>query len=297
MIYLLKMVLKKKNALKAFRMSIPKGLQIDVNNETNWVAQIENNLEKEGQTIDAIIVELINLLGLSYNAINRYKALYIVLDIFCGNKGESKNSLDSILRDAEHSFYAVHCDYFVSSDKGIIQKTQQICGRFNNKLHLFLLPSNNESVEEETNRFTNEILTNILERNNPLYLTDSSKLNLKKIEDGHFKGFARINNFLNFFDTIYTDIFPEEESFRYILRKDMGIAKHFLFMTELDYVFEELKLLSFDKHKELEQLKNEFYQKKVDGFVFWELEGVNFFVSVDPEEKHAIIPQLIIFKN
>ena len=77
----------------------------------------------------------------------------------------------------------------------------------------------------------------------------------------------------------------------------MGIARHFLFMTELDNVFEELKHLSFEKYEDLEQLRKEFYQKKVNGFVFWELEGVKFLVCVDPVEKHAIIPQLIIFKN
>lgn len=288
---------KDKHALKAFRMSIPKALQIDIDNTTNWVTQIESNLEKEGLKFDSIIVELVNLLGLKHNAINRYKALYVALDVFCGEQGENKNSLDSILRDAEHSFYAIHCDYFVSSDKGIIRKTKQICNRFNNKLHSFLLPSKEIYIEEETNKLVNNILANISERNNPLFLADSSKLNLEKAEDGHYKGFARINNFLNFFDTIYSDLVPEKGCFRYILRKDMGLARHFLFTTELDNVFEELKFLSSDKYKELEQLKTEFYQKKVDGFVFWELEGVNFLVSVDPVEKHAIIPQLIIFKN
>ena len=36
----------------------------------------------------------------------------------------------------------------------------------------------------------------------------------------------------------------------------MGIARHFLFMTELDNVFEELKHLSFEKYEDLEQLRN-----------------------------------------
>ena len=288
---------KDKNAFKLFRMSIPQKLQIDVQDKSNWVIQIENKLEKEGLNLNSVIDELLNLLGLKHNAMNRYKALYVALDIFCGKNGENKNSLDSILRDAEHSFYATHCDYFVSSDKGIIKKTGQISKRFNSMLHLYYLPSKETSIEEAVNKLTNDILANITERNNPFFLADVSKLNLKKIEDEHYKGFARINNFLNFFDTIYSDIIPEESSFRYILRKDMGIARHFLFMTELDNVFEELKHLSFEKYEDLEQLRKEFYQKKVNGFVFWELEGVKFLVCVDPVEKHAIIPQLIIFKN
>lgn len=289
--------IKDKNALKAFRSSISQKLQINVDDESDWVTQIENNLENDGLNINSVIVELLDLLGLKHNAINRYKALYVALDIFCGENGENKNSLDSILRDAEHSFYAMHCDYFVSSDKGIISKTKQICNRFSSKLNLCLLPSTKKYIEEETNKLISVILTDITERNNPFFLVDTSKLNLKKVGIGHYKGFTRINNFLNFFDTIYTDLIPDEGCFRYILRKDMGIARHYLFMTELDNVFEELKLLLFDKYKELEQLRNEFYQKKVDGFVLWELEGLKFLVCVDPVEKHAIIPQLIIFKN
>lgn len=160
---------KDKNALKLFRMSIPQKLQIDVQDKSNWVIQIENKLEKEGLNLNSVIVELLNLLGLKHNAMNRYKALYVALDIFCGKNGENKNSLDSILRDAEHSFYATHCDYFVSSDKGIIKKTEQISKRFNSMLHLYYLPSKETSIEEAVNNLTNDILANITERNNPFF--------------------------------------------------------------------------------------------------------------------------------
>ena len=73
---------KDKNALKLFRMSIPQKLQIDVQDKSNWVIQIENKLEKEGLNLNSVIVELLNLLGLKHNAMNRYKALYVALTFF-----------------------------------------------------------------------------------------------------------------------------------------------------------------------------------------------------------------------
>lgn len=251
--------------IKELKSQIDQKYKIDASNE-DCISQLESKLQKDGIDLEQIIDELVDLIHLPLSTMAKYQGLYLALELFNNPCKEDKNNIDSILKDAQHSFFAVHSNVLISCDRGIIDKTRAIASWLKLPINsIFISPKLNEL--EDAQKQAISVLDN--------YINDTVDLTpLREFKEGYDSSlgkyyYSHLHNYLNFFDIAYH--FVTQQQTTIVMRKNMKTSFNYLFMYELDQVFKNLEMIQNAPIEELRQLRNEFYFQKTNGVCAWEI--------------------------
>lgn len=277
------------------RKSVNSKYKVDIN-EQDCVKHLQEKLLSDAIFLSDIICEFRKLLNLPNDDLSSYKSIYILIDLFTKNTSDSKNNLDSILKDAEHSFFALHCNFLISCDKGLIAKSIALARYLNKNVQsLFISPKSNEIIEYQNNAI--HILSKSYENVYDLRkLMSSASLEYSYSDETYCEERYHINNYLNFYDVLILIRNQTTNNTCFIFRRDMTNSYYYLFTSEFDQVFSNIQnqFTSVNKN-ELRKLRDEFILQNTSGFYAWDLSEFVGLVCVDPTEKYAIIPQLLFF--
>lgn len=186
---------------------------------------------------------------------------YLLLDMF-GYKSDKlpkkTDNMRNIQADAEHSFYAGHCDFFVTSDKRQIHKSKVLYKEFDTST-IILEPSELVNVigplihrtKREDNLLT-EILSNCIEQNLVEHHQVSSE---REFESFAYKLPIQFFNYFNY--VIFTD-YGQHEGVAFTLRKSFNNFSRFIFYTEAEKVIDSIiEYLGYDNPTDLAKKKHE----------------------------------------
>lgn len=291
-------ILSNDSAYRSFRKkAIPVTWQI-TDESQQWKAEevidkINRKLKEKG--INETFFELTrNIISSFSNPLVKeflFKSLYVGLDLF-QYKSDGHN-LDSILRDAEHSFYAAHCDYFISSDKKLIEKSKAIYKYFNIQTGIIHLEVKQTNINEIINKISQSI-----DKSKDFQLEslmDEVIFKYDKEEGVLEKQHKLTEPFLNFFNYVACLNWSNKEYTAIIYRKSLPDASFFVFITELEIVLDDI-CLKFAGDKQLyKEFKNRFMQADKNASISWDIPNSDFIVIVKVDlEAFAPVPEIIL---
>jgi hypothetical protein len=127
---------KDPEAYKALRNVLKDGLGIDPSIISNWGSNAIYNLDSHlptthlGKSFSQHVNDANNNSSTKSNneKFDKFLMLYSQLDIFGFHpeKLSKKNTYENLNNDAQHSFYAAHCDIFITNDKHTIEKAKAV---------------------------------------------------------------------------------------------------------------------------------------------------------------------------
>lgn len=299
---LLQDILTSDLAYRSFRQeSLPETWQIkDVSQqwkEEEVIDRINDKLKSKG--IKKTFFELSKMiLDSLFNQENKeylFKALYVGLDLF-RYKSDSHN-LDSILRDAEHAFYAAHCDYFMSSDKKLIEKSKAIYSYFQIQTKIIYI----EEKQPDLDTVITDINQSISKSKDFQYavmpfINNNTQFNYNKkyaLFDAQYK---LDEPFLNFFNFIIYSYRTNEKDMVLLLKKTLPDASNFVFITELKNVLDDICEI-FGGDKQLyKSFKERFMQPDITASITWKIPNSDFSVIVKVDtDAYVPIPEIVLF--
>lgn len=112
----------------ALKNSIPEEQQKQImNSDATNVLDLVNSLcsSQIGKSFVQLIAEYSKKDGDSINSLSYFEAEYVALN-FLGFRSDKKRSLANIYADAEHAYYALSCDIFVTNDGRLSDKSSAL---------------------------------------------------------------------------------------------------------------------------------------------------------------------------
>jgi len=283
---------------KDFRSSIAKeGFKLDSNsgqwNEEEVIKNIDEYLDKlgTGLTYMKYVEESLKHNKDGYSVYQFYTTAYLMLDMI-GYKQDKlpkdSDNMGNIQADAEHSFYAAHCDYFICGDKILRTKSKILFKEFN--LSTIVL-SPNEFIETISKvaipNIKENLISDIIDLIQPdNYITSRTDEEISGTEDYYKLPVF----FLNYFNSMVVTK-PDEESLTAIitLRRVFNNYADFVYYTEVEYVFDKMiEIIGYENSEELPEAKNQFvYEKDFDGII-WRFEGGMIHLEKDDNYRPAL---------
>lgn len=221
--------------------------------------------------------------------IDFYLQSYNTLDIIGISKDDIKprNGFNNIHNDAFHSYYATHCDYLVTEDKGLKRKSKALYNLYNiptvvlnAREFLELLPSIGQDTERDGLHFVEKLNRDIVEGllQEPQDASDGSVAYPVRVKEKYF----------NSFDQMFMFVLPNGE-IHYTLQKFEEYYYSGLTYREYEKVVNRcIQLFGNDIHNygifnfdtEVEQIRNDAWPGR-----FWKFGNVIFILHLNVGSK------------
>lgn len=215
--------------------------------------------------------------------INAYSCLNILgLD----NEKNSKVVFSSFQNDAQHAYYAAHCEYLISDDEQLLLKAKVLYNLFGIETKVLNLADFQKNFNEIGGSLDLNIetyykkLANVINKEELVEILEIEEQNKKviiyKLEDKHFNFFNRLNLIIENKDTpifiFYSEIlnyskFTSFKEFESITNKIVNI----------------LGSDNFGKDKFKEEDKSDIIENKWRGRI-WRSQNESFYLEVEPDD-------------
>lgn len=215
-----------------------------------------------------------------------YTNAYLILDML-GYKSDKlpkpTDNMQNIQTDAQHSFYAAHCDFFVTSDKKLAYKSQVLYKQLNISTRVIepqnisdiLLPLIHKRNKNE--HFLQEVM--------PFIVQDNLVEIYPKNDENQIDTFAyKLPYFyFNFFDYCILKQHKEDSVVVFVFVKRFKNYSNFLYFTESENVIDEVcNFFGYQDANELLEKKRKFiYEDDVVDFN-WQFD--NGIIKLEKEE-------------
>lgn len=246
------------------------GIEPDVNhgnwNENEIFVNIDKLLKASG--LDMSFDELVEYSGKHFknsdNVHNKFLNTYIILDML-GYKSDKlkgkNNNAYNIFNDANHSFYAAHCDFFIADDKNLVKKSKAIYFKNNLPTKVY---SVDDFIKDENRIFPrlpknrNDLLKLQIEFNNKEYFIET-----QEIDNQTFSIFKLPFLLFDFFNYLIVIRREDTNAFRYMFKRAYKNFSRFLFDAEIEsflkQIFDTFSILN-NKHT-ISDVKNLIFNK------------------------------------
>ncbi|MBA4849679.1 hypothetical protein [Emticicia sp. BO119] len=303
-----KKLLQDKEYYKDFRKTIAdNGFKLDPNSG-NWeIDDVINN-------IDAFLHERgLNLTFSEYvkssfehrkEPITKYEYYtnaYLMLDMI-GYKSDKlpkpTDNMQNIHNDAEHSFYAAHCDFFVVADKKLRVKAKVLYHQLNIQTIVISPEDFIGTIKEKMHiqnldqHFLNAVFTLIKSEN---LIESYAKSEGNEVEIFAFKLPIFYFNFFNF--VVYED-YPEHEGVIITFKRAFKNFSRGIFFTESERVINRVsKFFGYENEEDLTlKIKKFVYSDEKVDFI-WKFEAGFVKLERDEETKRPILVYIVSSKQ
>ncbi|MBB6003417.1 hypothetical protein [Arcicella rosea] len=300
-------LLKDGKYYKDLRKSLAdKGLKLE-SNSGNWqeeevIKNIDNFLKASG--LNKTFLEYVNLIfEQRKEAVNRYEfftSAYLMFDMI-GYKVDKlpkpTDTMQNIQIDAEHSFYAAHCDYFIASDKNLLIKSKVLYNEFNIST-LALTPKEflshiNEVIHSNSSKdyFLKEVFSFIKSD----YVIESHEASSIGNEFKIF-GLKLPIYYFNFFNSVI--LIPNDDSDTIILtfKKVFKHYSDFIYYSETERVLDDICNFfgQVETKEDFEKKKKEFIYENIGTEFMWDLGSVVIILQKDETNQRPILTYIIL---
>jgi len=211
------------------------------------------------------------------NQYEYYTTAYLMLDMI-GYKSDklpkSKDNIQNIQADGEHSFYGAYCDYFVGMDEKLRIKSKVLYKEFNIATRIIepkdLISELSEVLDdiEIKEHFLDEAIgfckEDSLVESHPTQDEDNIESYAFKLPKFYF-------NYFNY--VIYTNC-PEQGGLVLTFRKVFKNFSRFIYYTEAETLIDTItRYFGYDNQQELESKKKEFVYGDKEVTFDWTFEG------------------------
>lgn len=295
-----KKLLQERDYYKDFRKSIAdKGFKLEAN-FGNWsVEDVIKNIDAflQKQSTKLTFTEYVDTCFKNKKeSINRYEyytTAYLLLDMI-GYKPDKlpkpTDNMQNIQKDAEHSFYSAHCDYFVAIDKNLRTKTEVLFKEFN-------IPTIVLAPEELIETLKSKIH---ISNSNIDFLNEAFELlkqeniveSYPKSDDDKVETYAfRLPIFyFNFFNYAIYQHYPEQNGFILTFKKVFKNYSNFIFYTETNRLVDKVcRFFGINNQEEFLEKKKDFVYGDKEVNITWQFEGGLIILELDTENHRPLL--------
>lgn len=245
-IHLLTSLQKDRENTRRLRKIIRKQIPFDLNRETNIFSFLNLNLPKTRlrKTFDDFRTGNNSPGDKKFERYDKFLSAYSSLDIL-GFNADKNSLLSNTTVDSLHSFYAAHCDVFITDDQKLRKKSEALYKEFNISTGVFS-PLEYVSVH---NDFISDCktLSDILSECQKSIETGISSSNFAVSNENDLIEFECTPKILYFFNRLV--ISQKEGSFMYLLSNLSTNYSSCILFKEIEYVVNKLILiLGSDSH-------------------------------------------------
>lgn len=215
--------------------------------------------------------------------INAYSCLNVLgLD----NEKNSKVVFSSFQNDAQHAYYAAHCEYLISDDEQLLLKAKVLYNLFGIETKVLNLADFQKNYNEIAGSLDLNIETyfkklfNVINNEEPLEVLDLEEQNKKvivyKLKDKHFNFFNRLNLIIENKDTPIYIFYNENLNYS-------KFTSFIEFETITNKIVNLLGTDNFGKNKFDEDDKSDITKNNWSGRI-WRSQNESFYLEVEPND-------------
>lgn len=214
------------------------------------------------------------------------------------DKLDKKNLYSNYTNDTHHSFYAAHCDYFISEEKKLLEKSRIMYDRYGCKTKTLTVKEFIDEFKQIKKEFTIEDIIN------PLNNTIENEEGKYIISGDDFKAYQYELNppVLGCFNLLYTR-FYNDNSTAYVFRHFRYNFSNFVLYTEIESIVDKfLKIFGNDVNQKAEITEDDRKQIAdnewtgrvwiIEGFIFllrYEKSDLSLILEIEPITERLIL--------
>lgn len=275
-------------------------------NENQWkpeqvVANIDRFLKKFGDDINFNKLTGWKDEENKQSIFQKYTTAYLMFD-FIGYKKEDlkkqSSGFKNIQNDAEHSFYASLCDYFVVDDKKLNAKSKALYSAFEidtKVLHLSELIQELSPKIDYLDKERNIIddLTGFLDET---AIVDRQQLETKPII--HLTAYKLPYFFLNFFNYVILQDYREHGALLFTFRRVFRNASRFLFIIEIEKLLNSIaKTFKLENCKSFEEQSENYISDKSKSVIEINLNQMIVRLEKEPDSQRPILNVIVMLEK
>jgi hypothetical protein len=212
-----------------------------------------------------------------------YLQSYSTLDILgiSKDKIKSKNGFNNISNDAQHSYYARYCDYLITEDKGLTEKSKALYALYD--VHtkvlsveefLIILPQIGVDTENDASHFVSKFKKDTIEGKKLESRTEQDNTIIIPIEitESYFNFFDRLEQFVLPSGEIYF-ILTKAEGHHYLARPNYREQEALVNKCVNFFGADGNQLGFFDFEKENEEINKDSWKGRL-----WKFASVSFYL-------------------
>ncbi|WP_367388570.1 hypothetical protein [Lewinella sp. LCG006] len=291
---------------KGFRSTIKQeGVKLE-SNAGNWRAEeVIDRIDKYLNSISDTDLSFLQMVEASFgerdvppSRFEVFTTSYMMLDLI-GYKPDKlpkkTDNLQNIQADAEHAFYAAHCDFFVAGDKKLMRKAEVLYEKFGITTKV-VNPS-------EFISFINRIIHDFSGKADDPLLEAFSFVKKEEIVSARkgtehdpvdVYGIRLPIFYFNFFDSI---VYEQYQDGLHIIsfKRNRNNYSDFVFYTEVDKLFDSLAVvLGFEKDN-IDDVKHSFVRTEEGVSIVWNYDLYQVKLIKDPKTTYPIL--FFIYQN
>jgi len=208
------------------------------------------------------------------------------------------DNMQNIQSDAEHSFYAAHCDYFVVIDKKLTIKTKVLFKEFNIPTVVISPKELLETIKNkihfiDTNKhFINEAL-DLLDIENIVETYEKDE----EIEVDTF-AFKLPIFYFNFFNYAVYQNYTDPKAFVLTFKKVFKNYSSFIYYTEAERLIDRIcNLFGYEDIQDLSDKRQEFVYGDKEVVFMWNFEGGIIKLEKDVETHRPILTYIVLISE
>lgn len=296
-----KTLLHSKESYKDLRRIIgSEGVKLD-ENAGNWSEDIVIerinyflNKVKIGMTFFEFIDFISKRQNKPFNRFQFFTTAYLLLDMI-GYKPDKlrkpTDSIQNIINDAQHSFYAAHCDYFVALDKKLLSKTKVLYKELNIST-MILSPEDyiqtlSIVIHKTTLRphdLVNDAVSYIKKEN----ITESYPIDSENKTETYLVKLPIF--YLNFFNFVTCQFCQEKNVIHLVYNRIYTNYSTFVYFTEIESLLDLLTgHLGYNNLDEYSKFKAEFIYQETDIKFVWHFDGGKITLLKDTETHYPVM--------
>ncbi|MCF2495615.1 hypothetical protein [Dyadobacter chenhuakuii] len=272
-------------------------------NAGNWseddvIRNIDEFLKSINTTFRGYIESVLKINKLDENIYNFFTTAYLVLDMI-GYKSDKlpkpTDNMQNIMTDADHAFYAAHCDYLVGLDKKQLLKSKVLYNEF--KLPVKILTPD-QLIDEllsvmHVQSDKTYFVDNVLE----LYKKDKIVESFPPLEDGApFVDVIKLDRyFFDFFNYATCAYYTEEDILIVTFKKVFKNYSKFVFYTEVEKVVDKICDYFADMNYVDVLQRRKFIEDGEEPEIVWEDDGLVIKVEKDIDTHRPILVLAVKF--
>jgi len=295
---------------KDFRRTLEqRGMKVE-SNSGNWnydevIKKIDEFLKSKGTNLkylDLVKSSLEHKKG-KRTQYEFYTTAYLMLDMF-GYKMDKlpklTDNMQNIQADAEHSFYAGHCDFLIAIDSKLRVKSQVLYNEFNIST-VILEPS--DLIQEISQFIYRPKSDSNFLREALAYCTEENLVehHLPSAERGfEVHAFKLPIFYFNYFNYVIYAYYPKHEGYVLTFRKAFTNFSRFIYYTEAEIVVDAITAyFGYDNIDELKAKKHElvYAEGDNDNAIDWVFEGGMIRLEREEDTKRPILNYIISTKT
>jgi len=249
-----------------------------------------------GLTFDKFVEMSYTKQNNSYDFHDQYISEYLLLDMlgYCSDKLKKKsNNFQNIIADAMHSFYASHCDYLVTIDKNLIEKSRVLYSKYNVGTKII---SPEAMVGEISRRIESEYKKESFFSHVFEYCQDANCVAEGKNDiEGKTETlvFELPTYHFNYYNYLIQRYYSEENIVLFTFKQDIQGFTNFHYFAEMESVFDSItEFFGYDDFSDLNSTRRDYIYSDKNISLHWTFEGGKICLDKDEDTKKSVLTYL-----